>query len=40
MSKQLTKEYMEVFVGGISAIINDFKNSNIYTNKDVKIIKK
>jgi len=38
-SKMLTKEYIEVFGGGISAVINDFKNCSIYTSKGVKILK-
>jgi predicted dehydrogenase/NADPH:quinone reductase-like Zn-dependent oxidoreductase len=38
-NKQLPKEYIEVFGGGISAIINDFKNGSIYTNKGIKILK-
>ncbi|MHB1348192.1 MAG: bi-domain-containing oxidoreductase [Candidatus Humimicrobiaceae bacterium] len=38
-NKQLPKEYIEVFGGGISAIINDFKNGSIYTNKGIRTFK-
>ena len=38
-SKLLSKEYIEIFGGGISAIINDFKYGSIYTNKGIKTLK-
>ncbi|MDD5659969.1 MAG: bi-domain-containing oxidoreductase [Actinomycetota bacterium] len=37
--KKLAKEYIEIFGGGISAIIDDFKSGCIYTDKEVKNFK-
>ncbi|MCL6088006.1 MAG: bi-domain-containing oxidoreductase [Actinobacteria bacterium] len=38
-NKQLPKEYIEIFGGGISAVINDFKSGNIYTDNGIKMLK-
>jgi predicted dehydrogenase/threonine dehydrogenase-like Zn-dependent dehydrogenase len=38
-NKLLAKEYIEIFGGGISGVINDFKNCRIYTDRGDKVFK-